>query len=69
MAPRRRFFELGMNLFQRTLDDHRLKYVPKAIRPGGKKNRDKYDKTYYPCTYPKRKNGYVDTVNRKLINN
>lgn len=69
LAPRRRFFEIGLNPFRRTLDDHRLKYVPKCVRPGGKKNRDKYEKTYYPCKYEQKQFAYVSTFNRKLINN
>lgn len=67
LAPRRRFFELGINPFRRTLDDHRLKYVPKIVRPGGKKNRDKGEKTYYPCKYEQKYHGFVSTFNRKLI--
>jgi small subunit ribosomal protein S30 len=69
LSPKRRFYELGINPFRRTLDDHRLKYVPKIIRPGGKKNRDKYEKTYYPCKYEQKYFGHVSTFNRKLINN
>lgn len=69
LAARRRFFELGLNPFRRTLDEHRLKYVPKCVRPGGKKNRDKYEKTYYPAKYEQKYFGYVSTFNRKLINN
>ncbi len=69
LAPRRRFFELGLNPFQRTLDEHRQKYIPKCVRPGGKKNRDRHEKTYYPAKYEKKHFAYVSTFNRKLINN
>lgn len=69
LAPRRRFFELGLNPYRRTLDEHRPKYVPKCVRPGGKKNRDKYEKTYYPCKYEQKYFGHVSTFNRGLINN
>lgn len=68
MAPRRRFFELGINPFRRTLDDHRPAYVPKVFRPHDKKNREKGKKTYYPCKYEQKYIGYVSTFNRKLIN-
>ncbi|KAH8399777.1 hypothetical protein KR215_002177 [Drosophila sulfurigaster] len=49
MEPRRRFFEYGINPWRRTLDQHDKEYVPRAVRPGGKKNREgRYKKTYYP---------------------
>lgn len=48
LSPKRRFFELNVNPFQRTLDDHTPKYIPKALRPGGPKSRDRWEKTYYP---------------------
>ncbi|XP_037039129.1 28S ribosomal protein S30, mitochondrial [Bradysia coprophila] len=67
LVPRRRFFELGINPFRRTLDEHRLAYVPKALRPDDKKNREKFKKTYYPCKYEQKYIGYVSTFNRKLI--
>ncbi|KAJ6636283.1 28S ribosomal protein S30, mitochondrial [Pseudolycoriella hygida] len=67
MVARRRFFELNVNPFRRTLDDHRPKYVPKDVRPGGKKNRDKYETTYYPCKYEQKHFGYVSTFNRKYL--
>lgn len=49
MDARRRFFELDQNPFDRRLDDHAPEYIPKAVRPGGKKNRaGKFKKYYYP---------------------
>ncbi|KAH8264734.1 hypothetical protein KR044_006936 [Drosophila immigrans] len=49
MEPRRRFFDLNINPWRRTLDQHDKEYVPRAVRPGGKKNREgRYKKTYYP---------------------
>ncbi|KAH8386570.1 hypothetical protein KR093_001238 [Drosophila rubida] len=49
MEPRRRFFELNINPWRRTLDQHDKEYVPRVVRPGGKKNREgRYKKTYYP---------------------
>lgn len=48
MEPRRRFFELGINPFKRTLDDHTPEYIPKELRPEGPKSKKKWKKTYYP---------------------
>lgn len=48
LSPKRRFFELNVNPFQRRLDEHTPKYIPKALRPGGPKSRDMWEKTYYP---------------------
>ncbi|TDG41441.1 hypothetical protein AWZ03_012142 [Drosophila navojoa] len=49
MEARRRFFELDINPWRRTLDQHDKVYVPKAVRPGGRKNREgRFKKTYYP---------------------
>lgn len=40
-----RFFELGINPFQRRLDDHTPNYIPKALREDRKK---KWETLYYP---------------------
>uniref|UniRef100_A0A182MWG8 28S ribosomal protein S30, mitochondrial n=1 Tax=Anopheles culicifacies TaxID=139723 RepID=A0A182MWG8_9DIPT len=48
MDPKRRPFELGENMFKRRLDEHALKYIPRAVRPGGPKSRPKFEATYYP---------------------
>ncbi|XP_030565992.1 28S ribosomal protein S30, mitochondrial [Drosophila novamexicana] len=49
MEARRRFFERDINPWKRTLDQHDKEYVPRALRPGGRKNRDeRFKKTYYP---------------------
>jgi len=47
-------FELGINPFQRRLDDHVPKYVPRILRPGGYggrrtgKSKEKWEKVFYP---------------------
>lgn len=48
MEPKRRFFELGINPWARTLDQHCREYIPKVVRPGGVKSKDKFKKHYYP---------------------
>ncbi|XP_034489811.1 28S ribosomal protein S30, mitochondrial [Drosophila innubila] len=49
MEARRRFFELDINPWRRTLDQHDKEYVPRAVRPGGRKDREgRFKKTYYP---------------------
>ncbi|XP_068158921.1 large ribosomal subunit protein mL65 [Drosophila tropicalis] len=49
MEARRRYFERDINPWRRTLDQHDLTYVPRAVRPGGRKNREgRFKKTYYP---------------------
>lgn len=48
LAPKRRFFELGINPFARKLSDHTPPYIPKVLRPGGPKSKDKWEKLYYP---------------------
>lgn len=48
MEPRRRPFELGINPYNRRLDEHTPEYIPKCIRPGGPKSKPKWAKTYYP---------------------
>uniref|UniRef100_A0A182NR04 28S ribosomal protein S30, mitochondrial n=1 Tax=Anopheles dirus TaxID=7168 RepID=A0A182NR04_9DIPT len=48
MDPKRRPFELGENMYNRRIDEHALKYIPRAVRPGGPKSRPKFEATYYP---------------------
>ncbi|XP_055693894.1 39S ribosomal protein S30, mitochondrial [Lutzomyia longipalpis] len=48
MDARRKFFQLGENPYNRRLDNHPPKYIPKSIRPGGPKSKDKFEKQYYP---------------------
>lgn len=48
LDPKRRFYELGINPFNRRLDEHAPVYIPKVLRPGGPKSKDKWEKTYYP---------------------
>uniref|UniRef100_A0A182YNB4 Uncharacterized protein n=1 Tax=Anopheles stephensi TaxID=30069 RepID=A0A182YNB4_ANOST len=48
MDAKRRPFEFGENMYKRRLDEHALKYIPRAVRPGGPKSRPKFESTYYP---------------------
>lgn len=50
IEPRRRFFEMpGVKQpYDRRLDEHRPKYIPKSMRPGGPKSRDRYEPSYWP---------------------
>jgi small subunit ribosomal protein S30 len=48
LQPKRRFFELGINPFKRRLDEHQPIYIPRDLRPRGKKDRKKWEPTYYP---------------------
>ncbi|XP_059621463.1 large ribosomal subunit protein mL65 [Phlebotomus argentipes] len=48
MDPLRKWWQLPKNPFQRRLDDHTPRYIPKVIRPGGPKSKDKFEKTHYP---------------------
>lgn len=50
MEPRRRFFEMPdmKPPCLRRMDEHRAKYIPKNLRPGGPKSRDKYEQSYWP---------------------
>ncbi|XP_033170863.1 39S ribosomal protein S30, mitochondrial [Drosophila mauritiana] len=48
MEAKRRFFELNINPWQRTLDTHDKEYVPRAVRPDVPKNKNRFKKTYYP---------------------
>ena len=55
LKPKRRFFELFINPFKRTLDDHTPVYIPRALRPEGSKSKDKWEKTFYPLSTQKYK--------------
>lgn len=48
MDPRRRFFELNQDPWDRKLSDHQAPYIPKELRPGGPKSKAKWAKTYWP---------------------
>ncbi|XP_065073938.1 large ribosomal subunit protein mL65 [Ochlerotatus camptorhynchus] len=48
MEPKRRPFELGEKMYQRTMDEHALKYIPRKIRPDGPKSKPRFEATYYP---------------------
>lgn len=48
LDPKRRFFELGKNPFQRRLDDHLSAYIPKHLRKKGPKSRVKFQWMFYP---------------------
>lgn len=48
MEPKRRPFELGLNMYKRRMDEHALKYIPRQVRPNGPKSKPKFESTYYP---------------------
>lgn len=48
LEAKRRPFELGINPFNRRLDEHQPVYIPRALRPEGPKSKKKWEKTYYP---------------------
>lgn len=48
MEARRRFFELYINPWKRTMDQYDKVYIPKAERPEGPKSKKKFKPTYYP---------------------
>lgn len=48
LEPKRRFFEVKVNPWKRTLDQRCQGYIPRALRTGGSKSKDKYRNTYYP---------------------
>ncbi|XP_075154294.1 mitochondrial ribosomal protein S30 [Haematobia irritans] len=48
LEARRRFFEVFVNPWKRTLDQYDKKYIPKAVRPEGPKSKKKFKATYYP---------------------
>ncbi|KAH8273311.1 hypothetical protein KR018_011864, partial [Drosophila ironensis] len=48
IEAKRRFFEMDINPWQRKLNQHDREYVPKAVRPGGRKNKEeRYKRTFY----------------------
>lgn len=48
LEAKRRPFELGINPWKRRYDERSPSYIPKALRPGGPKSKDKFYKSYYP---------------------
>lgn len=58
LAARRRPFQLRYNPFDKHLDAHSPKYLPKALRPEGPKSKQKREKTYYPDVYSGEKKGF-----------
>ncbi|XP_055716610.1 39S ribosomal protein S30, mitochondrial [Phlebotomus papatasi] len=48
MDARRKFFQLNVNPFRRRLNEHMPRYIPKPLRPGGPKSKDKFVKEWYP---------------------
>lgn len=46
--PRRRFFELNKDPWERRLDEHTPEFIPKWSRPGGIRSPIKWKPTYYP---------------------
>ncbi|XP_004518895.1 28S ribosomal protein S30, mitochondrial [Ceratitis capitata] len=48
MEAKRRFFELDINPWSRTLDQHQKDYIPRAVRPEGPKSKKKWKPTFYP---------------------
>ncbi|XP_053695027.1 28S ribosomal protein S30, mitochondrial [Sabethes cyaneus] len=48
MEPKRRPFELNINMYNRRMDEHALKYIPRRVRPDGPKSKPKFEATYYP---------------------
>lgn len=48
LEARRRFFEVFVNPWKRRMDQHVQEYVPKALRPGVPKNKNRFRPTYYP---------------------
>lgn len=48
MDAKRRPFELTENMYNRRMDEHALKYIPRVLRPSGPKSRPKFETIYYP---------------------
>lgn len=48
LEPKRRPFELGENMYQRRMDEHAMKYIPRKVRPDGPKSKPRFEATYYP---------------------
>jgi hypothetical protein len=51
MDKKRRFFELKINPFSRTLDEHRPEYIPRHLRPKGIYDSKELRATYYPLNH------------------
>lgn len=48
LDARRKFYELNQNPWARPMDEHIPEYIPKVLRPGGPRSKEKYKKTYWP---------------------
>lgn len=48
---RRRFYNYGINPFQRRLDEHLPKYIPRELRKKGIRDKNKREATYYPLDH------------------
>ncbi|XP_013108083.2 large ribosomal subunit protein mL65 [Stomoxys calcitrans] len=48
LEARRRFFEVFVNPWKRTMDQFDKEYIPKAVRPEGPKSKKKFKPTYFP---------------------
>lgn len=48
MEARRRFFEVFVDPWKRTLDQHQKEYIPRQVRPEGPKSKKKWKPTFYP---------------------
>lgn len=51
LAAKRRPFQLRYNPYDKHLNAHSPKYLPKALRPDGPKSKQKRENTYYPDIY------------------
>lgn len=48
LEAKRRYFELFVNPWKRTLDQHQKEYISRKVRPEGPKSKKKWKPTYYP---------------------
>lgn len=48
LEKKRRFFEFEINPFKRRLDEHKSVYIPRDLRPLGKRSKKKWEDMYYP---------------------
>lgn len=49
MDKKREPFERGINMYNRSLDDHHPAYIPKCLRENPKQKKiGRWKKTYYP---------------------
>lgn len=48
LQPKRRFFELGVNPYQRRLDEHTPVYIPRDLRARGPHDKKKWRPMFYP---------------------